>query len=46
MLDIGGESSRPGAQAVTVAEEIRRVLPVVEALKDVGLHYFRGHAQR
>ena len=33
VLDIGGESSRPGAQAVTVTEEIRRVLPVVEALK-------------
>ena len=35
VLDIGGESSRPGAQAVTVAEEIRRVLPVVEALKEL-----------
>lgn len=33
VLDIGGESSRPGAQAVTVTEEIRRVLPVVEALQ-------------
>jgi len=35
VLDIGGESSRPGAQAVSVAEEIRRVLPVVEALKEL-----------
>ena len=35
VLDIGGESSRPGAQAVNVAEEIRRVLPVVEALKEL-----------
>ena len=33
VLDVGGESSRPGAQAITVAEEIRRVLPVVKALK-------------
>lgn len=32
VLDIGGESSRPGAQAITVAEELRRVLPVVDAL--------------
>lgn len=32
MLDIGGESSRPGAQPVSVEEELRRVLPVVEAL--------------
>lgn len=31
-LDIGGESTRPGAPAVDEAEEIRRVLPVVEAL--------------
>lgn len=35
VLDIGGESSRPGAQAITVAEEIRRVLPVVEALQEL-----------
>lgn len=32
VLDIGGESTRPGAQPVTVAEELRRVLPVIEAL--------------
>lgn len=32
IIDIGGESTRPGAAAVTVEEEIRRVLPVVEAL--------------
>lgn len=37
MLDIGGESSRPGAQCVSVAEELRRVLPVIEALSDVGV---------
>jgi len=32
LLDIGGESTRPGAAAVSVAEELRRVIPVVEAL--------------
>ncbi len=32
ILDIGGESSRPGAQAVSVDEELRRVLPVLEQL--------------
>ena len=32
ILDIGGESSRPGAEPVSEAEELRRVMPVVEAL--------------
>lgn len=32
LLDLGGESSRPGAEPVPVAEELRRVVPVVEAL--------------
>jgi dihydropteroate synthase len=32
VLDIGGESTRPGAEAVDAAEELRRVLPVVRAL--------------
>jgi dihydropteroate synthase len=32
MIDIGGESSRPGASPVSEAEEIRRVIPVLEAL--------------
>jgi len=32
MLDIGGESSRPGADPVSADEELRRVLPVVEGL--------------
>lgn len=31
-IDVGGESTRPGAQAVSAAEEIRRVVPVIEAL--------------
>jgi dihydropteroate synthase len=32
LLDVGGESTRPGAAEVAVEEEIRRVVPVVEAL--------------
>ena len=32
ILDIGGESTRPGAQDVSVDEELRRVIPVIEAL--------------
>lgn len=31
IVDIGGESTRPGADPVTVAEEIARVVPVIEA---------------
>lgn len=39
ILDIGGESTRPGAQPASLDEELRRVIPVVEALrgKDVPL---------
>lgn len=33
ILDIGGESTRPGATPVSVQEELDRVLPVVEALR-------------
>jgi dihydropteroate synthase len=32
MIDIGGESSRPGAMPVTEAEELKRVIPVIEQL--------------
>lgn len=32
IIDIGGESTRPGASEVSIEEEIRRVVPVVEAL--------------
>src|SRR4051812_16447698 len=32
VIDVGGESTRPGAEPVPVAEELRRVLTVVEAL--------------
>ena len=36
ILDIGGESSRPGAVAVSLDEERRRVLPVLEAVLSMG----------
>ncbi|CAN5704932.1 dihydropteroate synthase [soil metagenome] len=32
IVDVGGESSRPGAEPVSEAEELHRVLPVIEAL--------------
>ena len=35
LLDVGGESTRPGAQRPSAAEELRRVLPVIEALREV-----------
>jgi dihydropteroate synthase len=33
LLDVGGESTRPGAEPVPLDEELRRVLPVVEGLR-------------
>jgi dihydropteroate synthase len=36
ILDVGGESTRPGAPPVAVDEEMRRVLPVIEALAESG----------
>ncbi len=36
-LDVGGESTRPGAKPVTLEEELRRVIPVVQALSQEGL---------
>ncbi|MCU0827271.1 MAG: dihydropteroate synthase [Tabrizicola sp.] len=36
-LDIGGESTRPGAQEVPVADEIARTVPVIEALRAGGM---------
>ncbi|MBS0296712.1 MAG: dihydropteroate synthase [Proteobacteria bacterium] len=37
LLDVGGESTRPGAEPVAVAEEIGRVVPVIEGLKAAGV---------
>ena len=38
ILDVGGESTRPGSEGVPEEEELRRVIPVIEALAQ------RGHA--
>jgi dihydropteroate synthase len=35
LLDVGGESSRPGSEAVSLDEELARVLPVLEGLRDL-----------
>ena len=37
VLDVGGESTRPGAEPVPEAEELRRVLPVIESLAASGV---------
>lgn len=36
ILDVGGESTRPGADPVSLAEELARVIPVTEALAEAG----------
>lgn len=36
IIDIGGESTRPGAKPLSPAEELRRVMPVLFALRDCG----------
>ena len=36
LLDVGGESTRPGARGVSAEEELERVVPVLEGLRDVG----------
>ena len=35
IIDVGGESTRPGAIAVDLDEELRRVMPVLESLQDL-----------
>src|SRR5260370_37770093 len=34
IVDVGGESTRPGAAPVSLEEELRRVIPVIEQLRD------------
>ncbi|WP_151634623.1 dihydropteroate synthase [Noviherbaspirillum aerium] len=36
IIDIGGESSRPGAEPLPLDEELRRVMPLIYALRDCG----------
>src|SRR5271170_4929134 len=33
IIDIGGESTRPGSEGISVAEELQRILPVLEQLR-------------
>lgn len=35
MVDVGGESSRPGAEPISVEEELKRVMPVIKGLKNL-----------
>jgi dihydropteroate synthase len=37
ILDIGGESTRPGAAQVSAPEELDRVIPVIEGLRDISI---------
>jgi dihydropteroate synthase len=37
IIDIGGESTRPGSPSVPVDEELRRVMPVIYALRELGV---------
>ena len=37
LIDIGGESTRPGAEPISLQEELDRVLPVIEGLKNHGV---------
>lgn len=34
IIDVGGESTRPGADSVSIAEELHRVIPIIQALKN------------
>src|SRR5689334_16488416 len=34
LVDVGGESTRPGSRPVDAAEQVRRVVPVLRALRD------------
>ena len=38
IIDVGGESTRPGAPGITAAEELRRVLPVIAGMMEAAPH--------
>jgi dihydropteroate synthase len=38
IIDVGGESTRPGAKPVPLEDELARVIPVIEALSSLGIH--------
>ncbi|MCP3775355.1 dihydropteroate synthase [Paenibacillus sp. MZ04-78.2] len=37
IIDVGGESTRPGAPAVSLEEELERVIPIIRALRQAGI---------
>ncbi|SCW72083.1 dihydropteroate synthase [Paenibacillus tianmuensis] len=37
IIDVGGESTRPGAPAISLEEELERVIPVIRALRQAGI---------
>src|SRR5579864_5098963 len=37
IIDVGGESTRPGSQPVEAEEQVRRVVPVIRALGDAAI---------
>src|SRR3954447_15931326 len=45
IVDIGGESTRPGSQGVSLDEELRRVVPVLERLAGVPVSIDRAKAE-
>ena len=44
LIDVGGESTRPGARAVSAAEELRRILPVIDVVELHGRGAYRNFA--
>ena len=46
IIDVGGESTRPGAESVAVEEELNRVIPVIEELHARSrYHHFDRHVK-
>ncbi len=43
VIDVGAESTRPGYQPITAAEEIKRLNPVVEKLLELPVPPFSGY---
>ena len=50
IIDVGGYSTRPGHEEISAEEEIRRIVPVIDAIRDIGVDIaidtFRGDVAR
>jgi dihydropteroate synthase len=46
IIDIGGESTRPGASEVTLEEELRRVIPVIRAIREFSDVWISGETSK